>query len=796
MIGYQVRGIRHLHRIMPYSTLRHILIKSSTGDFEICAAYKLPAIEELKEQLFIFTSFYSNSSIDVKQLLKLTDNRFVDILSRFPRIINIEHKETYGEQELFRIQTLEEMFSGIILLPENFEDDFLSFAKANSKLFSNLQNKFGLLLNKSLPKALYALTDGSKNFFQWAINLCYREQVSPCVIKNILSWNNFYGNLTKNLKKNTITAYTNRTLIHLLINEMRELTKEKRIVDAINMFNTTQKNILRANANDSSVRDNLSVFATLSFPKQKNFIKKVSSIDDSSELIRQLKFVTSTHFDWNMQSLIDFIYNVNDLDCEVILNCNNIVLIKVNDFDTIKHLAKTTNWCISKNKTYWNNYITRLNGNSQQFILFNFNKQEDSNLSVIGFTITKNKGITAAHDFTNKDILKQETSTLNIKSYSERFRSYENIYMILKNNGIDVESLIPYDKSEYEWNRDAFMEYVGRCVSDLENIDILVDNAGKLCISVKDKKIKKLFGKNYDENIIIPKEDYQHLIFADFNRSRHDYLALNFAIIYDGVNEEEYCYGLYNSDCSSLDYNFENKLIDFSLPYDIIKRQDNIDNIAINAFLTYNAELLRLCIKKDSSVLDRMLKEHIDIETVEDVIKYSMLTHLSFDYINIIYGSGKTLSEYVSIEGLSSIIGSLYSSIKNIGFQIDREKLNLPTKEDITRFYEEKIEDLSYTTYVGHYLMLKQIIQSEHLEKKYADGVYISLVSLIGRTKQKGTLISDLIDCISSQVSMKEGGQLSSRIVDIVLNNNDRALLEKLGSLYSWIKQPSKSVSI
>ena len=81
------------------------------------------------------------------------------------------------------------------------------------------------------------------------------------------------------------------------------------------------------------------------------------------------------------------------------------MVLKVFDFETIKQLAKTTNWCISKNKSYWNNYVSPEN-NTSQYVLFDFSKKEDDKHSIIGFTVMHNKGITNAHDFTNNNLFK------------------------------------------------------------------------------------------------------------------------------------------------------------------------------------------------------------------------------------------------------------------------------------------------------------------------------------------------------------------------------------------------------
>ena len=80
---------------------------------------------------------------------------------------------------------------------------------------------------------------------------------------------------TKNLRKNTITAYTSNDDIMSLSEELLILRREKRINDVINMFNTAQKRILRAKAAEFSDKDKetLSKFYRLSETKKSNFIQ-------------------------------------------------------------------------------------------------------------------------------------------------------------------------------------------------------------------------------------------------------------------------------------------------------------------------------------------------------------------------------------------------------------------------------------------------------------------------------------------------------------------------------------------
>ena len=80
-------------------------------------------------------------------------------------------------------------------------------------------------------------------------------------------------------------------------------------------------------------------------------------MDDVNEILNQLSFVVSNHFNWDKKSILDYLNNVEDLDYEIVVEKDNLLLLNVKDYETIKRVGKTTNWCISKNKSYWRNYM-------------------------------------------------------------------------------------------------------------------------------------------------------------------------------------------------------------------------------------------------------------------------------------------------------------------------------------------------------------------------------------------------------------------------------------------------------
>jgi hypothetical protein len=108
-----------------------------------------------------------------------------------------------------------------------------------------------------------------------------------------------------------------------------------------------------------------------------------------------------------------------------------------------------------------------MNPEATQYVLFDFSKKEDDNLSIVGFTSVHDRGITHAHDFQNRNIMGSKINTnvaSEIKSFVSRYIDCSNIYGILSRDGIDLSDVVSYEPSHYKWNRDDVFEYLDQCV--------------------------------------------------------------------------------------------------------------------------------------------------------------------------------------------------------------------------------------------------------------------------------------------------------------------------------------------
>lgn len=753
MIGKYVRGVRHLIRLSNPSPTPILLIVNGVP-------YDLFDIVRDdfngKNKTFIFGTGYNDSYID-------RTSRMFDTPTL--KTLLIKHRGIFEIKSANCPPWVDT--SEIIMLPLSFDDMYKKFLLENQKMINELSRRYDFSTSSITIKALYCYTNGSKNFFFWGLNLYLKYNVKLDTIKNIMLWYDLYGQMTKLLKKNTITAYTSKDSIYDLLSELTNIRMDKRLNESINSFNTYQKKLLKKYKFDDNDKHALSLFAKLSSTKRLNFIKKMSSVDDINELLRQLKFITSTHFSWNKASFVDYLNNVENLKYEIKYDKGNIMVLKVFDFETIKQLAKTTNWCISKNKSYWNNYVSPAN-NTSQYVLFDFSKKEDDKHSIIGFTVMHNKGITNAHDFTNNNLFKNSGNEYDdnrgryLKSYIDNFLLNNNIYEILKNDGLDASYFETYDIMKYEWNKEGFLKHLYSYI-DSFNVKVLSNIDNKLALSIKDENICELLGETYNEIITSAYVKCEHILFLDFSKNENDARKLEYTIVLSDSYGEDHASAMYDEFSRQInDDSFDEKLIEYKLPYDIIRRKSNKMEQFVNSFINFNIPNIKLILSKDKTFLVKS-KDYITPYQYMNVLTSSLIGYVSFDYFDIIYDNGYTINDICGSKPLRNIIKSLVSklisklvSINGIElYDCSSLDIKTPSKEDIDNFFNRNLKTKNEAEYVGYYLMLKKIILNEDFSKNEWS-TFGETFNLVRNYNVDGNIIVELLTKIFSHADFNK----------------------------------------
>ena len=681
MLGTEIRGIKHLHKLaLTQHEGLHVFVPTQTHTVREYIMFPL-AKEEKRVDAFTIKNDDSRHLMCYLAELDNADDR------KSGSHICSTHRAAYNKlkkqhKELIPFSSFNNPMRSLwgplaVAVDENFEKEYEQFLKNNTKILSPVFEKY-TTNQSSLAKYLYIISNGNANFFAWAIKMMMRHNISLYTIKHLLDFNNDHKNLIKHLNKSNLIAINSTKDVLNAVGESFFLCAQETAKHTVNWFNPNQKKMLKEKLSDKKIVDLLNNFSRLSHTKRINFIRKVSTISDINEIIYMMSFLCShTHFEWSKDSLLNFIKNVENISCDIIYDKDNIVILQIHDFETAKRLGKTTNWCISKNKSYWKNYIgTSLNNqneirediskdaphltqkdvnyevllakdseeylgnhNAKQYMIFDFAEKEDSHESIVGVTI-QNGEITHAHNFINTNLMTDSNyvgeeflivnndrernihSLLDIWSAEQDKCSEEKlikIHQYLQVRNIPVTVFGSYQYNRCEWNKESVIEYLLQFV-DIDEIDVLFENDTKFLFRSQNPHVCTLFTNTAQALDITDWYDSNSSIWLlDFSLPKDDMNKIQAWCIYKTHSNIERTsivpYNEQGKPSTSLYKTFTHMLSVLGLPYDIISRPDTFDQKMITYINERNNE-------KIESTLQEMLSKGA---TLNDKVQQRLL---------------------------------------------------------------------------------------------------------------------------------------------------------------------------
>lgn len=752
-----MRGFRHLVNSVGKSKFRKVLVFGNGNN--IVGEVMLPNVS--RNSILFFQDRHGNRSLPSR----LTSTEF----NMCETLLNNKYHyylEVNGQN------LINQLGGTIVLLPEDFDKRYEEFTKQNKKMVDNIFERM-CCKNDFFSLYIYALTEGSPNLFVWAMNNIFKHGANFHGVKNCINWCINYPQLIKNLSKGTPTAYNGREQVLSLYNEMVTLRKNKRVNDTINMFNTTQKKMLKNVELTDNVIDIFSKFYLLSYAKQHNFVRKMSTIDNADEILRQMSLLTKAHFEWNKESFFNFIKNVEGINCDVVLDRDNLVIVKVNDYDTIKYLAKTTNWCISKNKKYWNDYVGNRRGESTQYVLFDFSKDEDDELSIVGFTTLDRKGIVNAHSFSNENLMHGCSNLYPVRQFVQ-FRP--NIFYLLKLNNVSINNFVGKNKFNYEWDIVSFTEFLEMALGD--SFDIVYHDNNKIAIITENPMVRFVLGDSY--NNIGYCNTRKCVVFADFNKNQYDDDRLLFVgINFDDSIKEERPSKVFNMSLNvETNIQFDSLLEEYNLPYNIICRTENKLERFISAFSSYNIQLVDSFLK-DKDLINKLKTNKNFISSHYNIASYinnSIFNVYTIDMIKVLYDNNVMLSDLISNRYIDSMLSNLIYEISNLS-----HNSNPPTSSEIEAIFNKNKFNNDKRKFIGFYMAVDLILKHEK------NIVGNNTISAINDISDITNICIDLTNKIISNIN-NNFDKVKHIINTIIITNNTYALATILES------NPSKDI--
>lgn len=109
----------------------------------------------------------------------------------------------------------------------------------------------------------------------------------------------------------------------------------------------------------------------------------------------------------------DIKLKVQNNNAEILLEEEDLLILKIRDFEASKNLGEGSTWCIIRNKSFFNTYVK--NQNNHQYFVYDFSKNSKTRESRIGITITPSGDHKAAHYKNNNS-----ASTMEIREFKKK----------------------------------------------------------------------------------------------------------------------------------------------------------------------------------------------------------------------------------------------------------------------------------------------------------------------------------------------------------------------------------------
>lgn len=209
-------------------------------------------------------------------------------------------------------------------------------------------------------------------------------------LENVLIVINTYLNneqILKNMKMN-LSVFENKSF-EAIDDYMNDLINQHKLTQYANsILSNKNKHLL---SEKSLVQFKVLMDSGISKSVIQNLIgKKMSAIHTSDEFEAYLEKVVAHVSGFNEDILME---KLKGSKIEPVYHENNVVVFEIDTFEQSQNFGSPS-WCISRDNYYFNDYKTE---GSKQYFLYDFNRDEKDNQSMIGFTVRTDGSMRTQH---------------------------------------------------------------------------------------------------------------------------------------------------------------------------------------------------------------------------------------------------------------------------------------------------------------------------------------------------------------------------------------------------------------
>lgn len=302
---------------------------------------------------------------------------------------------------------------------------------------------------------------------------------------------NFIKNKNIITKKINLMNDFNYQFIDISIRKINELINKHNFEKFFNQF--------FSNKNKNIINDDIkNKFKIIKFFYDNN---KINKNDINNFLIKKISmFASIKEFESAIDQFINLFENNNietlyerlkNDNIEIIKKENNFILVKINSFKEIKKYG-SMQWCITYSENRFKSYNKEM---TEQFLLFNFDKNIEKKYKLIGFNLDLNKSLIAAHSM-DDEVCKKSV----IKKYI-KFINYDETYKINK---------ILERKKDIDFIDELFLLFFYKCKNELKKRITIIKETKSF--NYKKSLLINII-KKYNKKILVNKKIIKKQIF-------------------------------------------------------------------------------------------------------------------------------------------------------------------------------------------------------------------------------------------------------------------------------------------
>lgn len=422
--------------------------------------------------------------------------------------------------------------------------------------------KFGIdVANDKVFESIITLFNGQTDYQLWALKVIYSKWAVLDTIIQIKEWADANPTDIQHLSKKNIILY-NKGMVNIvtLLTEIRNIKAVHLVKNAINTFNTEQKRILKANVLDRIGENYFNALENPHFARFHNLVKDfnllpehrknkfvvlMSAVSNYNTILEQMQIALEETYAWDREDLLSYIARTK-LDTEVVFDTNNVVVLRIGDFDTSRKLCGggRTSWCLTREENYFKNYTSNQE-NSQQFFLFDFNLPEKHELAHVGFSVHPKRGIVNAHTTRNNNIMGQYTigdTEWDINKVLKHHNISKAVYIRLK------------QLKNFKWDKVEFMTKLKEIAPTAKVMEL---QDGRIVITINnDSLFSFILGHTLISKQHVLKSDVTCFAVIDFTKDVNDDLSIVLPVfskdIYGGLSANT-LYDAYGGKMGGLD---------------------------------------------------------------------------------------------------------------------------------------------------------------------------------------------------------------------------------------------------